>query len=354
MINEQTMNDKNEAAETSRSKGKRAWNVKLVALGAAVALLILGELAFQWGKQKGWTTYTTRDGLAHNHATAIAVASDGALWFGTRWGGVSLFDGQTWTTYTTDDGLADNAVLSIAVSPDDALWLGTWQGGVSRFDGETWTTYTTADGLVADNNVRSIAVAPDGLADNDVRSIAVAPDGALWFGTEWGGVSRFDGQTWTTYTPANLGLARVWVSALAVDGQGRVWVGTDKGLSVFDERVGLPVQTVQVLAQARTVLRMQSIAALVLLVIVWIVRRKPKPVRPALPLPSPDLAAHPPLQDDVPADPHAAFERGRALLNQGQREAAVAHFLAVFRDGPPDLRRRALAELEKLGEVETH
>ena len=47
-------------------------------------------------------------------------------------------------------------------------------GGVSRFDGETWTTYTIKDGLAYD----------------DVWSIAVGPDGALWFGTEGGGVSR--------------------------------------------------------------------------------------------------------------------------------------------------------------------
>jgi ligand-binding sensor domain-containing protein len=59
------------------------------------------------------------------------VASDGALWFGTR-GGVSRFDGGTWTTYTTDDGLADNYVTSIAVAPDGALWFGTF-GGVSRY-----------------------------------------------------------------------------------------------------------------------------------------------------------------------------------------------------------------------------
>lgn len=34
---------------------------------------------------------------------------------------------------TTDDGLADNAVRAIAVAPDGALWFGTWDGGVSRY-----------------------------------------------------------------------------------------------------------------------------------------------------------------------------------------------------------------------------
>jgi ligand-binding sensor domain-containing protein len=65
-------------------------------------------------------------------------------------------------------------VEAIVVAPDGALWFGTWDG-VSRFDGQTWTTYTTKDGLTNDS----------------VEAIAVAPDGALWFGTG-GGVSRYE------------------------------------------------------------------------------------------------------------------------------------------------------------------
>jgi len=53
------------------------------------------------------------------------------------------------------------------------------------------------------------------------------------------------------------------------------------------------------------------------------------------------------------ADPNAAFQDGRRLLGMGKRAEATARFLAVFRDGPPDLRRRAVAELERLGVVET-
>jgi ligand-binding sensor domain-containing protein len=59
------------------------------------------------------------------------------------------------------------------VAADGVLWFGT-RGGVSRFDGETWTSYTTADGLVHDN----------------VSVVEVAPDGAVWFGTE-GGLTRY-------------------------------------------------------------------------------------------------------------------------------------------------------------------
>jgi streptogramin lyase len=209
-----------------------------------------------------WTTYTSDDGLASNSVRAIAVAPDGAVWFGTAGGGVSRFDGQGWTTYTAGDGLARNFVSSITVAPDGALWFGAGNG-ISHFDGESWTTHTTADG-------------------SEVESIAVGPDGVLWLYTGRG-VSRFDGQTWVTYTPANSGLAGVaWGSprGLAVDSQGRVWVGTWNGLSVLDERGSLPARPFHVLVAAWGIVRVAlGIAALALLAITWTARRKPKAVR---------------------------------------------------------------------------
>ncbi len=128
--------------------------------------------AVRWDlERETYAKHTRDDGLPGHWGTAIAVAADGAVWFGP-YGGASRFDGMEWTTYTTADGLADNHVEAIAVAPDGALWFGTG-GGVSRFDGTTWTTYTVADGLASDA----------------VHAIAVAPGGALWFGTNHHGVS---------------------------------------------------------------------------------------------------------------------------------------------------------------------
>lgn len=77
------------------------------------------------------------------------------------------------------------------------------------------------------------------------------------------------------------------------------------------------------------------------------------------PWPKPETSAAPTVSvpstapNVSPADSQAAIEQGRSLLGQDKRPEAVACFLCAFRDGPPDLRRRALTELEKLGEVET-
>ena len=49
-------------------------------------------------------------------------------------------------------------------------------GGVSRYDGRSFTSYTTAQGL----------------ADNAVLAIIEDKKGNLWFGTIGGGVSRLN------------------------------------------------------------------------------------------------------------------------------------------------------------------
>ena len=103
----------------------------------------------------------------------------------------------------------------------------------------------------------------------------------------------------------------------------------------------------------------------------WLMRRKgeggelPRPwavpadaAAPTAPVPTdaptraaPSLAVH--SLPEASADPNVAFEKGLSLLHTDKQAEAADCFLTAFRTGPPDLRHRALAELEKLGEVET-
>ena len=74
-------------------------------------------------------------------------------------------------TFTTAQGLANNDVRSITEDKTGNLWFGTDGGGVSRYDGKSFSTFTTAQGL----------------ANNSVRSITEDKTGNLWFGTYGGG-----------------------------------------------------------------------------------------------------------------------------------------------------------------------
>jgi ligand-binding sensor domain-containing protein len=62
--------------------------------------------------------------------------------------------------------------------------------------------------------------------------IAVSPDGEIWLGTIGAGLFRYDGKKVWNYHPGN-GIPSKIVNTLHFDSRGRVWVGTDKGLSYF-------------------------------------------------------------------------------------------------------------------------
>jgi len=59
------------------------------------------------------------------------------------------------TTYSSEQGLY-GLVPKIICDRKGNMWFGTDGGGVIRYDGKSFTTYTTAQGL-GSNTVRSIA-----------------------------------------------------------------------------------------------------------------------------------------------------------------------------------------------------
>lgn len=184
-----------------------------------------GDGVIRWNRIDGSPTrYDIKAGLVHNKVHAIAIGDDGTKWFGTE-GGLSQLvlsdntgnDEQVWTSYTTKDGLANNYVTAIAIDGNKELWVGTWGGGISRFDGENWDTFTRGTSELPDNFIHELVI------DNE---------GELWAATP-NGVGRFDGESWTNYTTAD-GLAHDAVISLAVDGDNNLWFGTVGGVSRFD------------------------------------------------------------------------------------------------------------------------
>lgn len=223
-----------------------------------------------------WTNFTRRNtdddghapwsGLRSNDVSTVAVDWAGRVWVGS--GNLHSFTGagisvlsfgadpfdpsdDAWEHYDASDGVPSNNITAIAVDLQrQAIWVATapyWAngvrvgGGVGRFDGARWTRYDAQSGLVA--------------AENDVRSIALAPDGSVWAGGwtyqgsfHWPSgtgvdavVNRFDGRAWQV---AGLFEDDGYVAALAVDATGNLWAGTSKdGLGVAPATGGIKWRT---------------------------------------------------------------------------------------------------------------
>ena len=116
--------------------------------------------------------------------------------------------------------LPSDNVKSFHLDRKGVKWLGTDSGAGRHIGDDTldkWTVFNAAR---------------DGLVHNYVQAITDDLTGKIWFGTQ-GGISVFDGSsTFTNYTKAN-GLNSDNILCLAVDKEGVVWIGTDEGVNSF-------------------------------------------------------------------------------------------------------------------------
>ncbi|MCP5051854.1 MAG: response regulator [bacterium] len=165
-------------------------------------------------KEGKFTTYTTRDGVAHDAVTTIYEDRDGRLWIGTN-GGLSFLEQDKFNTYTEAEGLSDNRVRTIYEDRAGNLWIGTKEG-LNRLNRETgtFTSYGTADGL---SNSLILAIHED-------------REKNLWIGTYGGGLNRWKDGKFTAYkTSDGFGLSNDLIMAIHKDRDGNLWVGTNGG-----------------------------------------------------------------------------------------------------------------------------
>jgi ligand-binding sensor domain-containing protein len=179
-------------------------------------------------------------GLASESVYAIAESHDGDLWFGTT-DGLYRSNGETVTHVPIPWGdisnpwvenfypiMNPNQVTALLQDKGGDLWLGTAGGGAFRYDGESFTSYLSEDGTLYE----------DGLYHNWISSLAEDRAGNIWLTSmSGGGVTRIDGEQLTQYMPEQ-GLSDHFVRSSLVDSEGKLWFGSsgnrDGGLDRFD------------------------------------------------------------------------------------------------------------------------
>ena len=251
-----------------------------------------GVLEIDLNTSQPVNTFTREDGLANEYVFAIYIDSQGYKWFGTNAGGASRYKDGKWDVYFPMHGLADYWVYSFVEQKDGPLWIGTWagansvdlstmefktyltelinewvyaldidsknrvwfgtEGGISMYDGNSWREWSHKDGLGAANTSQSPASSNTGLGTRSRHDLSVLEQGqqtynpsyvfslivdhrddSVWAGTWGGGVSHYDGKSWSNYTSTD-GLAGNIVYSIVQDQSGFVWFGTNNGLSRYD------------------------------------------------------------------------------------------------------------------------
>ncbi len=208
-----------------------------------------------------WKNYNIPDGLADQFVYDVAEDANGDYWIAT-WSGANrvpkgnMDDPSAWETFTVENtkgGLPNDWVYSIKIGKNGEIWFAT-EGGLARFKDRKWTNWKHEDGLGAAYNLVKDDItftndpakaskhharqkAEQGLSDikvgynpNYIVSMIVDEEGNVWCGTWGGGLSRFDGKDWKTYTMKD-GLPGNHVFMLHKDPGATMWIGTNKGLA---------------------------------------------------------------------------------------------------------------------------
>jgi signal transduction histidine kinase/ligand-binding sensor domain-containing protein len=122
-------------------------------------------------------------------------------------------------------GLPKSSVRSLFAEPDGTIWAGTQNAGAWQLSpGSTaWREYGLKQGL------------PDVWAER----VMMDKDGVLWVGTPGGIVLRPPGQTTFSAVQSSDGSAmRSFVTSLAQDAKGRLWIGSASGLWLVESQSG--------------------------------------------------------------------------------------------------------------------
>jgi ligand-binding sensor domain-containing protein len=72
--------------------------------------------------------FSVENGLGQSQVYSVIQDHKGYLWFGTRGGGLSRFDGQNFESFTDRQGLVNNYIYSLKEDQKHILWIGTNDG----------------------------------------------------------------------------------------------------------------------------------------------------------------------------------------------------------------------------------
>ncbi|MFT5143009.1 MAG: signal transduction histidine kinase/ligand-binding sensor domain-containing protein [Rhodothermales bacterium] len=265
-------------------------NPKLIYIATAIALAMAGTSKAQdatsmgldpfrrlsqavfesWGEEEGFPQSTVR---------SILQTPDGYMWIGSQ-GGLVRFNGVDFVTHdrsNTPAFLGPHGIRSM-LHAQGTLWVGSSGSGLLRVsgveldrvnlgedldyatisalaehpDGSIWgATFGEGVFVIPPSGGEPLRLTTDqGLPDDYATALHIEKNGVVWIGTK-AGLTRFMAGEWTTWDVDD-GLPASEVTSVWTTGAGVLSVGTTAGLRLFDGMMfspGVAAQDVEVAVQ---------------------------------------------------------------------------------------------------------
>ncbi len=213
-----------------------------------------------------WVTYNsdnTGGVLSGNYLYGLYCDEQGNLWVGES-SSFYKFDGTVWSKLSSND--FSDVVTSFSLH-NGVLWFSIYGKGIGKMDTNTndITVYSSLNSQIHNRYTKFIKCDSNGnkwvgyshkfeglsktingisdwtihfvpsLASKDIRTVSEDHQGRIWIGTS-NGISIYDNDQWVNYNTGN-GLVDNSVNCLYLHKDSSMWVGTDNGISVFKKNV---------------------------------------------------------------------------------------------------------------------
>lgn len=198
------------------------------------------------------TVFTSADGLASDNITALCYGADNCLYVGTD-RGLSKIDGKKITT--VDIGIENAPISMLFCANDGHIFVGTGKSIIELSGKKIIASREFSSDAVAMkqgcDNVTWILTKtvlyrfPQGAKEFDLKigvpgkgsCIAVFGNNKVYVGTESDGLHALVGKRWhwSELMEGVTGILSNNISCLDIDPAGDVWIGTDKGVCVYDD-----------------------------------------------------------------------------------------------------------------------
>lgn len=200
--------------------------------------------------------WTADEGLPDSSVTAIAQTPDGYLWVGT-YNGLVRFDGVRFVTFdpANTPALAHARVRKLAVDDQGTLWVNTFDGSMTSLrNGQFTREWSKEEGL--DPDVSLVSSTSDHVTFLLHRGTLRRKSGSGWVelyptNRVVGGLCLADGSGTIWYRgsdkhlmrlvgsnfmplPPDAGLEGSSVTCMTTDPQGRLWIGTENEIAMWD------------------------------------------------------------------------------------------------------------------------
>lgn len=187
-----------------------------------------------------WKVFGSEEGLPFGGVNSISIVEDEVLALGLGLEGIMFYDvldSIAFVSLGESEGILSNKVKSVffhsadsGADEEDVLWAAS-DNGIDR-------VFSDANGDVAIESYPSIFELPPPHEVNQLTDVKVDSKGIVWAGlwieylTNVGGISFYDGDTWTSLDVDD-GLVGPVVYQLAIDSKDCVWVATSSGVSRY-------------------------------------------------------------------------------------------------------------------------